>query len=139
MFCWNAFNSATPLQPVSCKVIITNFALGTAAEVQEFSLSQKFATSAKKFLVMPQRLAKFPNHNFWVFECQTFQILCRPEKLFFLQQKSYQHCMYTVPACFLIHNQSVPQHSLSFLGFHWTYIWLWYCDDTYENSSYFYK
>jgi len=50
MFCWNAFfSSTTPLQPVSCKVIITNFALGAAAEMQEFSLSQKFTTSAKTF------------------------------------------------------------------------------------------
>ena len=27
----------------------------------------------------PHRLAKFPNHDFRVFECQTFQILCRSE------------------------------------------------------------
>jgi len=42
-------NQSLPKQSVSSKVIIIDCALGVAAEMQEFSFSQKFTTPAKIF------------------------------------------------------------------------------------------
>ena len=126
MLCWIAFfSSTTRLQPVSCKVITINFALGTATEMQEFSLSQKFRTSAKIFsnATMLGQISQSRFSSIWMpnfsncmytriivfFAAEIFPALYVCCSSVFLDPKS---------KCAAAFHQTVPQHFLSFLGFH---------------------